>query len=161
TRAPLFADPFLMGASVGFFPRPDFALPFPDASYALEILPGTNLRLQRASPSFTLPSPQRVLYDSEATKATAIYGDENGNGSVVAIAIDTSAAETWSIDMTNVSFVSCSASLGEVTRVVARLVASSTRPSAYPDARLVFGPCLKPVQGVVTFLEYFGVMPPL
>ncbi|HEY1329477.1 MAG TPA: hypothetical protein VGI14_21260 [Casimicrobiaceae bacterium] len=161
TRAPLFADPFLMGTAVGFFPRADFALSFPDSSYALRILPGTHLRLERAAASFTLPSPERVLHDSQAVRTRVVYGDENGHGSLVSIAIDTSADTTWSIEMTNVSFVSGSASLGEVTRVVSRLAASSKQTSAYPDARLAFGPCLKPVQHAVTFLEHFGVMPPL
>ena len=161
TRAPVFADPFLLGTASGLFPRADFALSFPDANYALAILPAGQLQLQRPMPSFMLPSPRRVLFDSKAVRTSALYADELGNPSVVTLAIDTSAAESWSIGITNVSLVSESGSHGEVSRVVSRLDASSSRPSQYGDARLVFGPCLQPVQGVVTFLENFGPMPPL
>ena len=161
TRAPLLADPYLLGTAAGFFPRADFALPFPDANYALAILFGGQLRLQRPTPSFTLPSPQRLLFNSQAVRTSAQYADEHGNGSVVTLAIDTSAAESWSIGITNVSLVTESGSLGEVTRVVSSLDASSARPSLYSGARLVFGPCLQPVQDVVAFLEHFGPMAPL
>ena len=50
-RAPVIADPYALGLSVGPFPRLDACIPFPDANYALAIGANGNLALQRSSPT--------------------------------------------------------------------------------------------------------------
>jgi len=162
TRAPLLADPYALGTSVGLFPRADACIAFPDASYALRIGPGANLALQSATPTFTVPSGlRRVLLDGQAVRSIAYYADENHVPSQVTVAIDTAAAVPWSVSITNLSLATESGSLGEVTRVVATVDAVAGAPTRFKGARLVFGPPLKPVQALVSFLENFGPIPPL
>lgn len=68
---------------------------------------------------------------------------------------------SWSTRITNTSIATESGSLREISRIVATLDASAASPTKFRDARYVFGPPLKPVQEVVSFLEQFGPLPPL
>lgn len=161
TRPPLLADPYLLSTSVGLFPRTENCIPFPDANYALQIEPGGNFKLQRQGPGFTVPPLQRTLIDANAVRTIVYYADENGNPSTVTIAIDTAAPVPWSTRITNTSIATESGSRREMSRIVATLDASAASPTKFRDARYVFGPPLKPVQELVSFLEQFGPLPPL
>ena len=161
TRVPLIADPFILGTSVGPFPKPDGCIPFPDAAYSLVITAGGNLRLQRGTRSFTTAPSKRVIRESQAARAVAYCQDEHGNPSVVTYAVDTAAAVPWSLSITNLSVASESGSLGEVQRIVGDVTGSAVAPTAFGNSRFLFGPCLQPIAAVVSFLEQFGPLPPL
>ena len=160
TRAPVLADPYMLSTAVGLFPRVDASLPFPDASYRLAIGAGGNFTLELSSPSFTVPPTERVLADANAVRSVVHYADENGDPSVVTVAIDTAAAVPWSVTITNLSHATETARMGEVIRTVGTLTASAGAPTSVADSRLVFGPPLKPVQALISFLEVFGPLPP-
>jgi len=67
----------------------------------------------------------------------------------------------WSLTITNLSHANETAKMGEVFRTVGTLTASAAAPVTMQDSRLVFGPPLKPVQSLVSFLEVFGPLPPV
>jgi hypothetical protein len=119
------------------------------------------LRLQLPAPSFTVPPLDRALLDSQTVRGIVHYADENGNRSDVTVRIDTAAPVPWSISISNLSLAMESGSFGELHRVVGTLSAAANAPTSLTNARLVFGPPLKPVQDVVAFLEAFGAVPPV
>ena len=160
TRAPVLADPFALATATGPFPRIDACIPFPDSNYALTIGPGGNFRLQRPSPSFTTPVLKRVLRESATVRSIAYTADENNTPSVVTIVIDTAAADPWLVNITNLSIATESGSLGEVTRVVGIIDSKASAATQLGEARFVFGPPLKPVAALVSFLEQFSGLPP-
>src|SRR5213075_2606745 len=53
-----------------------------------------------------------------------------------------------------------SGSLGEVTRIVGTIDSRASAPTQLADSRFVFGPPLRPVADLVSFLEKFGSIPP-
>jgi hypothetical protein len=102
-----------------------------------------------------------VIRESQAARSVAYCSDENGVPSVVTLAIDTAAALPWSLTITNMSMASESGSLGEVQRIVGTVSGSAAAPTNLTSSRFVFGPSMKPLAAVVSFLEQFGPMPPL
>ena len=160
TRAPVLADSFALATATGPFPRMATCIPFPDANYSLAIGAGGNFTLLRPSPSFTTPVLKRVLRESATVRTIAYTADENNTPSVVTVTIDTAAAQPWSVNITNLSLATESGSLGEVTRYVGTIDSKSGTPTQLTDARFVFGPPLKPVAALVSFLEQFGPLPP-
>jgi hypothetical protein len=163
TRPPVLADPYVLATATGLFPSTDSCIPFPDANYSLQIGAGGNLKLARPSPNFTTPVLKRVVQQSGAVRTIVYCNDELSppNLSVVTLAIDTSAALPWSIEIDNLSLATESGSHGEISRVVGNFKADAATPATFAGAHLVFGPALQPVQTVVSFLENFGPMPPL
>ena len=160
TLPPVLADPYALATATGPFPRISACIPFPDASYALAIGAAGNFTLQPAPLTFTAPVLKRVLRESQTVRSIAYTADENGAPAVVTLAIDTAAAAPWSVHITNLSLANESGSLGEVTRVVGTIDSTSSTPTELSDARFVFGPPLKPVAALVSFLEQFGNLPP-
>jgi hypothetical protein len=159
-RAPVLADPYALAIATGSFPPTDVCIPFPSASYSLAIGPGGNFTLQPAPFTFTAPVLKRVLRQSATVRSIAYTADENNTPSVVTVAIDTAAADPWSVNITNVSLATESGTLGEVTRVVGTLDSKFSAPAQFADSRLVFGPPMKPAAALITFLENFGPLPP-
>jgi len=160
-RPPLLADPYLLSTAVGLFPRAENCIPFPDAKYALAIGPGGNFRLQLPTPSFTVPPLDRALLDSPSVRSIVHYADENGNRSEVTLKIDTAAPVPWAISISNLSLALESGALGELHRLVGTLRADANIATTLERPRLVFGPPLKPVQGLISFLEKFSFVPPV
>ena len=160
TRAPVLADPYALATAIGPFPRIDACIPFPNAGYALAIGADGNFILQPAPFVFTTPVLKRVLRESTTARSIAYTADENNTPSVVTLGIDTAAANPWSVHITNLSLANESGSLGEVTRVVGTVDSKSSAATQLADARFVFGPPLKPVAALVSFLEQFGNLPP-
>ena len=160
TRIPALADPFALATATGPFPRLDACIPFPNPNYALAIGAGGNLALQPSPFIYTTPVLKRVLRESSTARSIAYTADENNTPSVVTLAIDTASASPWSVNITNLSLANESGTLGEVTRVVGTVQASPTSATQLADSRFVFGPPLKPVAALVSFLEQFGSMPP-
>lgn len=163
TRAPALADPYVLATAVGLFPREDACIPFPDANYSLAIGAGGNFRLQRPSPSFTTPVLKRITHESGTVRTIVYCNDENvpPNLSIVTLVIDTAAPLPWSLEIGNLSLATESGTHGEISRVVGSMSASAAAPTKFANSRYVFGPALKPVQSVVSFLGNFGPMPPL
>jgi hypothetical protein len=160
TLAPVLADPYALATATGPFPRIAACIPFPNASYALAIATDGNLSLQPAPFTFTSPVLKRILRESTTVRSIAYTADENNNPAVVTLAIDTAAAEPWSVQVTNLSLANESGSLGEMTRVVGNIASTPSTATQLADARFVFGPPLKPVAALVSFLEQFGNLPP-
>ncbi len=160
TQRPVLADPYALATATGLFPRIDACIPFPSASYSLAIGAGGNFTLQPAPFTFTAPVLKRVLRESTTARSIAYTADENNTPAVVTLGIDTSAAVPWSVNITNLSLANESGSLGEVTRIVGTVNSTSASPTQLADARFVFGPPLKPVAALVSFLEQFGSLPP-
>ncbi len=160
TRVPVLADPYALATATGPFPRINACIPFPDANYSLAIGAGGNLTLQPAPFTFTAPVLKRVLRESATVRSIAYTADENNTPSVVTVNIATAAPDPWSVQITNLSLANESGSLGEVTRVVGTIDSKSSAATQLADARFVFGPPLKPVAALVSFLEQFGNIPP-
>jgi hypothetical protein len=160
-RAPVLADPFALATATGPFPRIEACIPFPNASYSLAIGAGGNFTLQPAPFEFTTPVLKRVLRESTTVRSIAYTADENNTPSVVTLEIDTAAADPWSVSITNLSLATESGSLGEVTRVVGTIDSKPGAPTQLANSRFVFGPPLKPVAALVSFLEQFSPLPPL
>jgi hypothetical protein len=160
TRIPMLADPFALATATGPFPRLDVCIPFPSTNYSLAIGAGGNLALQPSPFTYTTPVLKRVLRESNAARSIAYTADENSTPSVVTLAINTAAPSPWSVRITNLSLATESGSLGEMTRVVGNVEASASQATQLSDSRFVFGPPLKPVAALVSFLEQFGSIPP-
>jgi hypothetical protein len=159
-RAPVLADPYALATATGPFPRVDACIPFPNPNYSLVIGAGGAFTLQPAPFQFTTPVLKRVLRQSTTVRSIAYTADENNTPSAVTIAIDTAAANPWSVNITNLSIATESGSLGEVTRVVGTVDSKASTPTQLVDARFVFGPPLQPVAALVSFLEQFSGLPP-
>jgi hypothetical protein len=159
-RAPVIADPYALGLSVGPFPRLDACIPFPDANYALAIDANGNLALQRSSPNFTTPPLKRVLVDGQTDRAIVYCADEHNTPSVVTLTIDTAAATPWSFSITNVSAASESDPFGEIARFVGDIVSAPGATTQLANGRYVFGGALAPAVTLINFLEHFGPLPP-
>jgi len=159
-RAPVIADPYALGLSVGPFPRLDACIPFPDANYALAIGANGNLALQRSSPSFTTTPLKRVLVDGQTDRAIVYCADEHNTPSVVTLTIDTAAATPWSFSITNVSAASESDPFGEIARFVGDIASAPGATTQLANARYVFGGALAPAVTLINFLEHFGPLPP-
>jgi hypothetical protein len=158
-RAPVLADPYALATATGPFPRIDACIPFPNAGYSLAIGAGGNFTLHPSPFKFTTPVLKRVLRESNTVRSIAYTADENNSPSVVTLAIDTAAADPWSVNITNLSLATESGSLGEVTRVVGSIDSKASVATQLADARFVFGPPLKPVAALVSFLEQFSALP--
>ena len=160
TLPPVLADPYALATATGPFPRIGGCIPFPNPHYALAIGAGGNFTLQPAPFHFTTPVLKRVLRESATVRSIAYTADENNAPAQVTLAIDTASALPWSVTITNLSLATESGSYGEVTRVVGDVASTAAAPTQLANARFVFGPPLKPVAALVSFLEQFGSLPP-
>jgi hypothetical protein len=152
TVAPTLADPYSLANAVGFFPRTDSAIPFPNANYSLAISSVGAIKLQLPTPSFPVAVGQRTIAQAGGVRAYADY-----TGSTATIAIDTAAAVPWSFTLQAVSFATSSSLLGEVMRVTADVNASANSATQLANPQMTFGGALAPVQGVLAFLTVLGL----
>jgi hypothetical protein len=155
TRAPILADPYSLANSVGFFPRVDAAIPFPDANYAL-VISGGNYRLQLPTPSFPVTVGQRTI-----AEAGSVRGYTDYTGSTATVAIDTSAPVPWTFALTKVGSAMSSGAMGEVIRIVGDLNADASHPATLANSKVVFGGALGVVQDVMKFLQSLGFPTPM
>lgn len=155
TRPPILADPYSLANSVGFFPRIDAAVPFPDANYAI-VISGGNYRLQLPSPSFPVTVGQRTIAEAGGVRSYVDYG-----GSVAELVIDTAAPVPWSFQLNNVNLATSSTLLGEVIRVTATVDAAANIATTLKNPKLTFGGALGVVQDILAFLQQLGFPSPL
>jgi hypothetical protein len=155
TRPPILADPYSLANSVGFFPRTDAAIPFPDANYAL-VITGGNYKLQLPSPSFPVTVGQRTIAEAGGVRSYADYG-----GSVAELVIDTAAPVPWSFQLKDVNVATSSTLLGEVIRLTATVAAAANIATTLKAPRLTFGGALGVVQDILAFLQQLGFPSPL
>jgi hypothetical protein len=154
TRAPVLADPYSLANAVGFFPRTDAAVPFPDANYAL-VISGGHYKLQLPSPSFPVTVGQRTIAQTASVRSYADY-----TGSTAALAIDTSASVPWTFQLRDVNLANSSGSLGEVIRVTATIDAAANIATNLKTPKLTFGGALGVVQDIMAFLQQLGFPTP-
>jgi hypothetical protein len=154
-RPPILADPYSLANSVGFFPRTDAALPFPDANYAL-VISGGNYRLELSSPTFPITVGQRTLAETSSVRGYADY-----TGATATVQIDTSAPVPWSFQLKNVAAAMSSGSMGEVMRVVGDFNADADTPTRLSNSNVIFGGALGVVQDVMKFLQQLGFPTPM
>jgi len=155
TRPPILADPYSLANSVGFFPRTDAAVPFPDANYAI-VISGGNYRLQLPSPTFPVTVGQRTIAEAGGVRSYADYG-----GSVAELVIDTAAAVPWSFRLNDVNIATSSTLMGEVIRVTATVDAAANTATALKNPQLTFGGALGVVQDIMEFLQQLGFPSPM
>jgi len=155
TRAPFLADPYSLANSVGFFPRTDSAIPFPDANYSIDIS-GGNYKLQLPTPNFPVTVGQRTIAEAGGVRSYVDYA-----GSIVELAIDTSAAVPWSFKLKDVNLATSSTLLGEVIRAKATVDAAADIATTLLDPKLIFGGALGVVQDIMEFLQALGFPTPL
>jgi hypothetical protein len=155
TRPPFLADPYSLANSVGFFPRIDAAVPFPDANYAI-VISGGDYRLQLPSPSFPVTVGQRTIAEAGGVRSYADYG-----GAVAELTIDTAAPVPWSFQLKDVNLATSSTLLGEVIRVTATVQAAANIATTLKDPKLTFGGALGVVQDILAFLQQLGFPSPL
>jgi hypothetical protein len=154
TRAPILADPYSLANSVGYFPRLDAAISFPDANYALVITDG-NYSLQPPQ-SFPVTVGQRTISEAAGVRTYADYA-----GAVANIAIDTAATVPWSFNLENVNFAASAGALGEVMRMTSTVNAAANIITTLAKPNLTFGGALGVVQDIMKFLEALGFPMPL
>jgi hypothetical protein len=155
TRVPILADPLSLATAVGYFPRTDAAIPFPNANYQLAIS-GGNYRLQLAAPTFPVTVGQRTLAEAGSVRSYADYA-----GSTVTLRIDTAAPVPWSFQLRNAATAMSSGSLGEVIRLIGDFVADANTPTTLSKSNVVFGGALGVVQDVLKFLQQLGFPAPM
>ena len=155
TRPPILADPYSLANSVGFFPRTDAAIPFPNSNYAI-VISGGNYRLQLPTPSFPVTVGQRTLVEAGGVRSYADYG-----GSVAELVIDTAAALPWSFRLSDVNIATSSTLMGEVIRVTATVDAAANIATTLKDPKITFGGALGVVQDIMEFLQQLGFPSPL
>jgi hypothetical protein len=155
TRPPVLADPYALANSVGFFPRTDSAIPFPDANYSIAIS-GGNYKLQLPTPNFPVTVGQRTIAEAGGVRSYADYA-----GAIVELAIDTSAAVPWSFRLKDVNLATSSTLLGEVIRAKSTVDAAADIATALLDPKLIFGGALGVVQDIMEFLQALGFPTPL
>jgi hypothetical protein len=155
TRAPILADPYSLANSVGYFPRTDAAIPFPNANYQL-VIAGGNYRLQLPTPNFPVTVGQRTIAEAGGVRTYADYA-----GSLAEVVIDTAAVVPWSFQLKNVTFATSSTLLGEVIRLTATVDAASNIATSLKDPKLTFGGALGVVQDIMAFLQQLGFPTPL
>ncbi|MGE5140873.1 MAG: hypothetical protein ACM3JD_15515, partial [Rudaea sp.] len=136
TVAPVLADPYSLATAVGYFPRTDSAIPFPDADYSLAIS-GGSYKLQMPSPTFPVTVGQRTIAEAAGVHSYADY-----TGSTVELVIDTSAPVPWSFNLKQVASAMSSGSMGEVMRVTGDIAADANAPANMGNSQVVFGGAL-------------------
>ncbi len=155
TRPPILADPYSLANSVGFFPRLDAAVPFPDANYAIVISSG-NYKLQLPSPSFPVTVGQRTIAEAGGVRSYADYA-----GAVAELLIDTAASVPWSFRLKDVNLATSSTLMGEIIRVTATVDAAANMVTTLKNPKLTFGGALGVVQDIMAFLQELGFPTPL
>ena len=154
-RAPILADPYCLANSVGYFPRTDSAIPFPDANYSIAIS-GGNYKLQLPSPAFAVTVGQRTIAEAGGVRSYADY-----NGAIAQLVIDTAAAVPWSFQLQDVNLATSSGLLGEVIRLTATVDAAADVATSLKKSKIAFGGALGVVQDILTFLQTLGFPSPL
>ncbi|HEY8037838.1 MAG TPA: hypothetical protein VIF37_19850 [Methylobacter sp.] len=155
TRPPILADPYSLANSVGYFPRIDAAIPFPDANYAI-VISGGNYRLQLPAPSFPVTVGQRTLAETGSVRSYVDY-----TGSTVTVVIDTSAPVPWTFQLKNIAAAMSSGSMGELMRIVGDLNADAKNSANLANSNVIFGGALGVVQDVMKFLQQLGFPAPM
>jgi hypothetical protein len=155
TRPPILADPYSLANSVGFFPRTDAAVPFPDANYAL-VISGGNYRLALPSPSFPVTVGQRTIAEAAGVRSYVDYA-----GAVAELMIDTAALVPWSFRLKNVAAAMSSTRSGELMRIVGDINADANNPANLANSNVIFGGALGVVQDVMKFLQQLGFPTPM
>jgi hypothetical protein len=154
-RAPILADPYSLANSVGYFPRVDAAIPFPNANYSL-VIAGGNYRLELPAPSFPVTIGQRTISEAAGVRTYVDYA-----GAMAEVVIDTAAAVPWKFQLKDVNFAASSGLLGEVMRVKSTVDAAADIITTLADPKLIFGAALGVVQDILTFLDQLGFPMPL
>jgi len=155
TQPPVLADPYSLATAVGFFPRTDSAIPFPNNTYAL-VITGGNYKLQLPTPSFPVTVGQRTIAEAGTVRSFADYSTATAT-----VTIDTSQAVPWSFQLKNAASAMSSGSLGEVMRVVGDIQADANTPTNITNAQVIMGGALGPVQDLMKFLQSLGFPTPM
>jgi hypothetical protein len=155
------ADPFALSTSTGPFPQTSFCILINDTNWKLNIATDGNLQLQLSTPTYTAAALGRVLHNNPNIRSIAYTNDENGNPSIITLAIDTASTPSWTCNITNMSLAIETDTFSEISRVVGVIDSSSIQTAKFDTPRLVFGPKLSIVAALVSFLEYFAPTPPL
>jgi len=155
TQTPILADPYSLATALGFFPRTDSAIPFPNNNYAL-VISGGNYKLQLPSPSFPVTVGQRIISQAGTTKSYADYSTATAT-----IAIDTSQAIPWSFQLKNAASAMSSGSLGEMIRVVGDIEADANTPAHISNSNVIMGGAFGVIQDLMSFLKQLGFPTPM
>jgi len=155
TQAPVLADPYSLATALGYFPRTDSAIPFPNNNYAL-VISGGNYKLQLPSPSFPVTVGKRTLAEAGTNRSYADYSAASAE-----IAIDTSQAIPWSFRLKNAATAMSSGTLGEMMRVNGDIEADANTPAHLANSNVVMGGALGVVQDIMKFLQQLGFPTPM
>jgi hypothetical protein len=155
TQTPILADPYSLANSVGYFPRLDAAIPFPDANYALAIA-GGNYHLELPRPSFPVTIGQRTISEAAGVRTYVDYA-----GSTATVVIDTAKAVPWNFELRDVAFATSAGLLKEVMRMTSTVSAAADIITSLAKPNLTFGSALGVVQKILVFLEKLGFPMPL
>jgi len=155
TQTPILADPYSLATAVGYFPRTDAAIPFPDNNYAL-VISGGNYKLELPAPSFPVTVGQRTIAQAGTTRS---YADSST--ATAPVAIDTSQPGPWACQLKNGASAMSSGALGELIRVVGDIEADANTPTHIANANVVMGGALGVIQDLMSFLKQLGFPTPM
>jgi len=161
---PSLADPLCLGGTRGAFPRPQAAITFPSANYALEIDSERHLRLAPSPVEFTISDNggvrQRKIMDTGTWRAQARYAAQAGV-SRLSFRYDSAAVPAWRLTLGPSSVDMDLDPLGRVISVESTLTASSTERADQIDPAVRFSSILQPTQQLMTVFNDFGLPTPM
>jgi hypothetical protein len=155
TQPPVLADPYSLATAVGYFPRTDAAIPFPDSNYAL-VISGGNYRLDMPTSSFPVAIGTRTLADAGSVSTVVDY-----KGSTVDLTIDTATSIPWSFRLANVAVVAVSARQGELMRIAGDIEADANTNTHVANDSVSFGKAFSKVQSTLPFMNRLPIPVPL
>jgi hypothetical protein len=155
TQTPVLADPYSLANALGYFPRTDKAIPFPDNNYAL-VISGGNYRLEMPAPSFPVTVGKRTL---AATGSMSTFVDYTG--STAELIIDTAASVPWTFKLAKCAVGASTTARGELMRIVGDIQADANSAGRLANPRMVFSPSFGIIRDVFPFFDDLPIPTPL
>ena len=152
TQIPAVADPYSLATSLGLFPEIPRTIPFPSASWSLQIDGAGNYRLVQPVNPFPITVGRRTLH-----QAGSVRGDVDYTGATLRYEVDTAQPVPWRFALDGSSKVMNSTALGDVVRLGANVRASADQPTTFEQPNLKLGGGLSVVQDLLTILADLGI----
>jgi hypothetical protein len=152
TEVPVLADPYVLAAAPGPFAALTAGVPFPSASWAIEVSGTGQYRLAMPANTFPVTVGRRTVRQAGSVKSDLDY-----SGATVTYELDTSQPVPWTFRLDNIAKIMNSSSLGDVVRVQANVVASAGTATTFEHPTMAMGGSLSVVQDLLTILADLGI----
>ena len=152
TEIPVLADPYVLASAPGPFPALVAGVPFPSATWALQVDGAGEYKLAMGPSTFPVTVGRRTVRQAGSVKSDLDY-----TAASVTYELDTSQPVPWLFRLDNVAKIMSTSGLGDVVQLRADVVAQYGVATTFEHPQMAMGGALSVVQDLLTILADLGI----